>query len=388
MLQKRRYNCIILIFVISLLGCGDKIEPGISDESEKRVVKASIALAKVIQQPFLYEAVGTVEARITSTLSSKLMGTVKAVHVREGDTVKEGDLMVVIDDRQVSAHLRSAEAALAEAKKAKASTGSAMEAAKAGAELAGSTYDRYLKLMKEYSASKQEFDEVEARYRQAKASLAQTEAMVEAANHRVQQAEAAVAAARVGKRDASVLAPYDGKVTAKMIAVGDLAVPGTSFLTLEKKGVYCVALVIPEKHIHSIRIKQEVNVQIPSLRRQPLKGFIGRIDPSADRKSRSFRVRVALPEEKDIRSGMFARVEIPVGEAGMLLIPSTAVVNQGQLTGIYMVDDDQIAHFRMIRIGRAFDDSVEVISGLKDGDRYVISQSPDLVNGVKVEVAP
>jgi len=72
----------------------------------------------------------------------------------------------------------------------------------------------------------------------------------------------------------------------------------------------------------------------------------------------------------------------------MLLIPSTAVVNQGQLTGIYMVDDDQIAHFRMIRIGRAFDDSVEVISGLKDGDRYVISQSPDLVNGVKVEVAP
>lgn len=124
--------------------------------------------------------------------------------------------------------------------------------------------------------------------------------------------------------------------TAKMIDVGDLAAPGTSLLTLEKKGVYCVSLVLPEKHIHSIRIKQEVNVQIPSLRKQPLKGFIGRIDPSADQKSRSFRVRVALPEEKDIRSGMFARVEIPVGETGMLLIPSTAVVNQGQLTGIYL----------------------------------------------------
>lgn len=377
----------VLAFAVLLLGCGDSTESGISDETDRRVVKAPVALASVMRQPFLYEAVGTVEARIASTLSSKLMGTVMAVRVREGDEVKEGNLLVEIDARQVSAQLRSAKASLDEAKKAKASAESAIEAAQAGAQLAKSTYDRYQKLMAERSASKQEFDQAEARHRQAKASLAQAEAMVEAADHRVQQAEAAVAAAQISKRDASVLAPYDGKVTAKMIDVGDLAAPGTPFLTLEKEGVYCVALVLPEKHIHAVRLDQEVDVMIPSLREGPLRGFIGRIDPTADQQSRSFRVKVALPEEDRIRSGMFARVAIPVGEAGILTIPQTAVVNQGQLTGVFLLDDQQIARFRLIRIGRTFGDTVEVISGLKDGDRYVVSQTPDLANGVKVEAA-
>ena len=384
MLPRKILYIIILSFIILLSGCGDKIEPGTTKKVEKKAIKTTVAAATVIQQPFIYEAVGTVQARTSSTLSSKLMGAVKAINVREGDMVKKGDLLVVIDERQVTAQLRKAEAALAEAKRAKASAKSARDAAKAGTELARATYKRYLKLIEEESASKQEFDEVEARHRQAEASLAQTEAMVEAASHRVQQAEAAVAAARVGKKDASVRAPYDGKVTAKMVDEGDLAAPGTPFLTLEKEGVYCVVLVLPEKHIQSIRLKQKVKVKIPSLQDRSFEGFIGRIDPSADQKSRTFRVRVALPEEQEIRSGMFARVEIPVGEAGMLLIPLTAVVHEGQLTGIYLVDSHQFAHFRLILIGRTFGDNFEVVSGLKDGDRYVVDPPPDLVDGAKV----
>ena len=226
MLPRKILYIIILSFIILLSGCGDKIEPGTTKKVEKKAIKTTVAAATVIQQPFIYEAVGTVQARTSSTLSSKLMGAVKAINVREGDMVKKGDLLVVIDERQVTAQLRKAEAALAEAKRAEASAKSARDAAKAGTELARATYKRYLKLIEEESASKQEFDEVEARHRQAEASLAQTEAMVEAASHRVQQAEAAVAAARVGKKDASVRAPYDGKVTAKMVDEGDLAAPG------------------------------------------------------------------------------------------------------------------------------------------------------------------
>ena len=385
MLLKKYLYVTMLSFMVLLLGCGDKIEPGTTREVEKKVIKTAVITAAVIQQPFIYEAVGTVQARTSSTLSSKLMGEVKVINVREGDLVKKGDLLVMIDDRQVSAQLRKAEAALAEAKIAEISAKSARYAAKAGAELASATYKRYLQLMEEESASKQEFDEVQARFRQTEASLAQTAAMVEAANHRVQQAEAVVADARVSKKDASVRAPYDGKVTAKMVDEGDLAAPGTPFLALDKEGVYCVALVLPEKHIQSIRLKQKVKVKIPSIQNRSFEGFIGRIDPSADPKSRTFRVRVALPEDKVIRSGMFARVEIPVGEAGMLMIPSTAVVHEGQLTGIYLVDSHQLAHFRLIRIGRTFGDTVEVVSGLKEGGRYVVDPPPDLMDGVKVE---
>jgi RND family efflux transporter MFP subunit len=385
MLKNFFFYFLLSSFLFLFIGCGEKIEPGTTKEGEKKVIKTAVITARVIQQPFIYDAVGTVEARTFSTLSSKLMGEITAVNVREGDLVKKGDLLVVIDDRQVSAQLRKAKAALAEAKRAEISAESARDAAKAGAQLAAATYKRYLQLMKEESASKQEFDEIEARFHQAKASLAQTQAMVEAANQRVQQAEAAVVAAQVAKNDAWVRAPYDGKVTAKMADDGDLAVPGTPLLTLDKEGVHCVVLLLPEKHIQSIGLKQKVTVKIPSIQDRSFEGFIGRIDPSADPKSRTFRVRVALPEDKDIRSGMFARVEIPVGEAGMLLIPSTAVRHEGQLTGIYLVDSQQVAHFRLIRIGREFGDSLEVVSGLKEGSWYVVDPPPNLIDGVKVE---
>ncbi len=386
MLKKALPNLTVLSLVLLLMGCSDKIEPGTLQKNKNKVVKAPVAVTTVIKQPFLYEAVGTVQARTSSTLSSKILGTVKAVNVQEGDMVKTGELLVMVDDRQVAAQLRKAEAALAEAKRAEASARSARDAVKAGAQLAEATYHRYLKLMEDSSASKQEFDEVEARYRQAQASLSQAESMAKAAKHRVQQAEAAMADAQVNKKDASIRAPYDGKVTAKMIDEGDLAAPGTPFLALEKQGAYCVSLVLPEIHIQSVRLNQPVNVNIPSLQDRSLKGFIGRIDPSADQKSRSFRLRVELPEDQEIRSGMFARVAVPVGEAGMLMVPSSAIVREGQLTGIYLIDTQQIARFRLIRIGRTFGDFIEVVSGLKDGDPYVVVPPPDLVDGATVEV--
>ena len=385
---KKIFIYIPLLIVAAFLfpGCAEKIEPGNVKPGQPPTVKAPVAIAKIRSQPFIYEAVGTVTARTASTLSSKLMGTVRAVHVQEGDYVKEGDILVVLDQRQVTARLQSARAALAEAKRAEASARSARDSARAQAELARSTYQRYLRLMKDQSASQQEFDEVSARYRQAEASLTQTTAMLEAAGHRVQQAEAALSQSNVGKKDATIRAPYDGKVTAKMIEEGDLASPGTPFLTLEKKGVYCAELVLPERHIQSVTLDQNVRVIIPALSDKFLEGRIGRIVPTADQKSRSFQIKVALPEDSSLRSGMFARIAIPVGEAGMLMIPLSSVVRQGQLTGFYLVDEKQTARFRLIRIGKTFGNSVEVVSGMKEGDRYVVSPPPKLVDGARVEV--
>ena len=387
MLQK---HCLwITVFAVLVLfsGCKDKTETITTETASNKVLKASVAVAKVVQQPLIYEAVGTIEAQIASTLSSKLMGTVRSVHVREGDIVKTGDLLVVIDKRQVTADLRKAQAGLAEAKRAEASARSVLAAAKAEYELAQATYNRYLKLMEEESASKQEFDEIESRYRQAKASYSQTESMVEVARYRVEQAQAAIAAATVSEKDARIMAPYDGKVTAKMIEVGDLASPGTPFLTLEKQGAHCVVFEVPEKHIPSVNLQQKVMVTIPSLQEKALQAVIKRINPSADQKSRSFRVRAALPEDNDIRSGMYAKVELTVGETSRLVIPVTAVKHEGQLTGVYLIDDHQIAHFRLIRMGKTYGDRIEVVSGLKDGDKYIVIPPPDLSDGTKVEMA-
>ena len=374
--------------VIFLIGCGEKIEPGNTGASHLPPIKTAVALAEIRNQPFIYEALGTITAQSVSTLSGKIMGTVKAVNVREGDRVKQGDILVVLDERQVSAGLRQTEAGLSEAKRAEAAAVSARNAAKAGAKLAAATYKRYKKLIKAESATRQEFEEVEARYRQARAALAQAEAMVAASRSRVQQAEAFVSGASISKKDATIIAPYDGTVTAKMINAGDMASPGTPFLTLEKIGGYQVEVMLPEHHIQAVKMGQSLNVTIPSLENSPaFSGIVKTIAPAADQKSRSFMLKVNLPEISGVRSGMFARVVIPLGEDGMLLIPESALVIQGQLTGYFAVDNKKIARFRLMRSGRRFKNNIEVISGLKPGTRYVVSPPPELKDGMTVEAA-
>lgn len=387
MTHRSPISIIFIVMILVLIGCGDKIEPGTASKQSLQSIKAALDTAHIRQQPFIYEAVGTVVPRTASTLSSKLMGTVLAINVHEGDQVKAGDLLVVLDQRQVSAGLVSAQAALNEALRAEASAESARKVAKAAAELARSTYDRYQKLIKENSASQQEFEEVESRHRQAQASLAQTESMSAAASSRVEQARAAMESASVSKKDAKIYAPYDGTITAKMIDVGDLASPGTPFLTIEKEDAFCADLVLPERHIQAVKLDDEVKVSIPALGNIDLIGTVGRIVPAADVKSRSFLVKVALPDTDSLKTGMFARIAIPVGEAGMLMLPNSAVVNQGQLTGIYVVDEDRIAHFRLIRTGKQYADAVEVLSGIEEKERYVIAPPVNMNDGDKVEVA-
>ncbi|MEJ2038848.1 MAG: efflux RND transporter periplasmic adaptor subunit [Desulfosarcinaceae bacterium] len=368
-----------------MINCGGKIEPGNTPKSEGAIVKAPVITAEVTQQPLLYEAVGTITARTASTISSKLMGTVLSVHVNEGDEVQKGDVLVTLDPRQVKAQLDRAEAATREARRAETSAASARDAANAAAQLARTTFDRYQKLFKENSASRQEFEEVESRHRQAQAALAQTEAMLQAAQSRVQQAEAAVREARVASKDATVRAPYAGRVVNKMISEGDLASPGMPFLTIEQEGLYWAELVLPERFIQEIKLGMKVKVVVDALNNLEATGTIGRIIPSADARSRSFQVKVDMPEDLDLKSGVFARVYIPIGGTGMLLIPKTAVVQEGQLTGVYVLDDAQIAHFRLVRMGKDIGDRVEVISGLQPGQRYVKSVPPTLKNGSKVE---
>lgn len=374
-----------LVTAAALLSCGGEIGPGTEANPPSETVKASVAEAQVTQEPFLYEAVGTITARTASTISAKLMGTVLAVHVHEGDLVKADDLLVTLDPRQVTAQLDKAQAALREARRAETSAMSARNAAKAAAELANATYRRYTQLIKDNSASQQEFDEVEARHRQAQAALAQAEAQLEASQSRIQQAAAAVREATLSKKDAMVRAPYDGQVVSKMVDEGDLASPGTPLLTVEQEGLFCADLVLPERHIQAIKVGQPVKVTVSALNSQPVTGKVGRIVPSADIQSRSFQVKVNMPPGLDLKSGMFARVFIPLGGTGMMLVPQTAVVVHGQLTGVFIVDQDHVARLRLVRTGKQYGDRVEIISGLQAGQRYVTDVPVKLQAGVKVE---
>jgi RND family efflux transporter MFP subunit len=380
--------CLLGMLTACAWGCSEKIEPGHSSASAGAPVKTKVAEARAGTWPLIFEAVGTVQAETASTIGAKLLGTVTAVRVQEGDRVRMGDVLVTIDERQVGAQRQQAEAALAEARQMEQAAGAARDAAAAGADLATATYNRYQTLLAQESVSRQEFDDVTARFRQAQASFGQSEDMLKAAVQRERQAEAALTSARVSAADAAVKAPFDGIVTAKMVDAGDLAAPGRPLLSLEKEGGHRVDIRLPEAYVHAVRPGQTAPIRIGGTLQTPIEGVIDLVAPAADPDSRSFLVKVRLPSRGDLRSGMFARVEVIVGESQLMAIPSSAIVRQGQLTGLFVVTAENTARFRLIRTGRNMGDGmVEVLSGLPDGTRFVVNPSPELVDGASVEAS-
>ncbi|MBU1905218.1 MAG: efflux RND transporter periplasmic adaptor subunit [Proteobacteria bacterium] len=372
---------LVSIFVLS---CSEKTEPEPSERSGPIIRDVSVATAHITDQPRFYDAVGTVRAGISSYLSSKLLGTIEAVRVREGDLVKKGEVLLIIDQRQVNANVHKSEAGLSVAKKAFASAASTRDAASAEEKLALATYKRYLQLKEKNMISLQAFDEVETRYSKAKASLAKAEALMDAAEAGIKEAEATLTAVGVTSKDAVITAPHDGIITGKFVDKGDLASPGTRLLALETTRGFCVDMVLPETYIDHIQPQQQVFVTVPALKTGPLEGTVCTIVPSGDPRSRSFIVKINLPIDLSVRSGMFARVQIPTGVSRKLTINKRAVVSRGQLTGIYLLDDNSIARYRLIRPGKVLGDQLEVLSGLKEGDRYIKEPTPELSDGALV----
>jgi RND family efflux transporter MFP subunit len=383
--KRPSWMILFLFFTGFICGCEEKIQPGSTLPQAGPPVKAEIAPAEPVVQPLMYEAVGTVQARTAGTVSSKLMATVVEVKVKEGDRVKKGDVLVVLDPRQVGAQLEEAEAGLGEARKAEAAALAARDAAIAGAEQAASEYRRVKNLYKEEAATRQDLEVAEARNKEAAAAVSRAEAALDASRYRIKQAQASVMGVRVSRNDATVVAPYDGKIKEKMVEPGDLASPKTPFVVLEREGGFRVELTLPEAHIQRVRIGQKVLVTVPSLSESPLQGTVETIVPGADQKSRTFLIKVGLSEETYLRSGMFARVAVPVGEERVLLVPASSVVREGQLTGIYIVDEKGLARFRLIRTGRAYGDRIEVVAGLREGTQFIVKPPPQLVDGAKVD---
>jgi len=376
----------LFFLVLPLLStCGEKIEPGATPQPSGQPVKTVLAVVRLARWPLIYEAVGTVQAQTASTLSSKLMGTVREVRIEEGRRVKKGELLVSLDSRQVRAQLEQAEAALAEALEAETGAAAGREEALAAAAQAESTFKRYRTLIQSQVVTREQFEAAEARFKETQAAVARANATIEAARFRVKQARAAAAAAGVTNNDAWIRAPYDGKITAKLVEVGDLAAPGTPFLALENEDLYRVDLILPESYIQNVDREKPVSVTIEALSGKKLEGRVETIVPEADQKSRTFLVKVALPRDGALRSGMFARVAVPVGEDHVLAIPLSAIVSQGQLTGVYIVDEKHTARFRLVRTGRRFGDQVEALSGIEEGQRLVLTPPPQLTDGARVE---
>jgi len=365
---------LVLITVLSggLTGCSNehRAEPA----AMETVSNVPVIVAQRTTVPDWLEAVGTVRAAQTSQVSSQMMGNIVEIRSHEGDRVQNGQVLATIDDAQPRSRADQATAAVTAAEKE-------VSAADSDLALAEATLKRYQQLYEKKSVSPQEFDEIKARRQSA-------EARRDVARAGQSQANAALTQARTSLGYARIRAPFAGVVTEKKADAGSLASPGMPVFTIEDTRSYRLEVTVDESDIRLVHVGQVAPVTIDALGNIQLPGKVVQVVPAADTASRSFLVKIGLPADTRLRSGLFGRARFSRGERSALLIPRTSMVERGQLQGVYVLDANQIAGLRYITLGKSTGEQFEVLSGLQAGEKLVAAPGDRELGGKRIAIQP
>lgn len=393
---------VLILSVIGTSSCGQKQGPVTTTPIVQGVKIETVAKQSVDET---YEAVGTVRARNSSVVASKIMGSIVAMRVREGDFVRAGQVLVEIDGREARIQTGKSNAGLVETKNAldevdrsiKAAE-SDQTAAEANRRFAVSTFHRYQQLLERKSISPQEFDEVRARREMADAEAERASRMLQSLQARrrqvlarIDQAQADVAGSRVYSSFTRVAAPIDGVVVSRQADVGYMAMPGVPLLTIESSTDYQLEAAVQESQINTIHLRDQVRVQIDALGGQELAGTVVEIVPAADPASRSYLVKISIAplsgDQQIIRSGLYGKARFITGQAQAISVPQSAVVERGQLTTVFVVDQSGFARMRLVKTGKTYNERVEVLSGLREGEQIVVDGVTAVNDGSRVREA-
>jgi len=332
--------------------------------------------------PQAYQAAGTIHSANTAILAAQLGGTVREIRVNAGDRVKRGQLLAVLDDRSAQAQMQGAEAGVNEAVQGEAEVEQRLKAATADRQFAEATFNRYKALLAKNSLSRQEFDGAEARYQAALANERSMEAKKQQVLARQQQARSQQDSARTYLSFSRIDSPLDGVVTAKSVDAGTVVMPGTPVLTVEETTRYRLEASLPEEYLPSAKTGASVSI---STEHGQFEGRVAEVVPAADVTSHTFLVKIDLPHDCNCRSGEYGQASFPIGEAKRLAVPSSAVLDHGELQGIFVVGADGNVEYRLVKTGITFGNRVEILSGLAAGEKVAISQIDRLRDGARVE---
>lgn len=355
--MKRLFLLSITLFLGArlLTGCGEEVRPGASEVARREITGLKVSEARLAEADDTFEEAGSIKAKTVSRIGAKVMGAVTSIRVTEGDRVKKGQVLLTIDDSDMAQRLRASEAGYREA-------GKGLEAAGQNKALSEITYLRYLKLKEGKAVSEQEFNQIETQRSMAELEY---ERMQEA----LQRAQAGVNEARAFLGYSTITSPVSGVVTEKKTDVGSMATPGTALLTIEDTSSYLLEADIDEGLSGRLRPGMPVHITVDALGKD-FKGAITEVVPSVNPASRTSLLKASI-KGAGLKSGLYAKVKIPVGKKTVLAVPGSAVVRRGGLTGVYSVDDKGIISYRLIRAGAVYGRDVEVLSGISPGEKVV-----------------
>ena len=310
-------------------------------------------------------ASGKTEAENSANVSTRMMGYVTKVNVKVGQKVSAGQLLLSINNTDLQAKKAQVDASILQAT--------------VGYNNAKKDYERFTALFAQQSASQKELDDMTARYEMAKATL---EGAKQMRNEVMAQFNYS-----------NITAPFSGEVINTFVKEGDMANPGMPLVSIEGASRLQVSAMVSENDISAIKNGMTVKINIKSLNKV-VDGKVSEVSMSSKNTGGQYLVKVIL-DKKDqaILSGMFVNVQFSTQKtkqvatiSDRILVHESALVHQGQLTGIYTIGSGNIAILRWLRIGKTFGNQVEILSGLSSNEQYITSADGKLYNGVKVSI--
>lgn len=292
-----------------------------------------------------YSVEGVVEATRQSTVSAQISGRVKEINFDVGDTVRKGQIILRIDERETEQALVGSQAQVMQ-------TRAALNNAKAN-------YERSKQLFEQKFISQSALDKAQADYEMALAQAAASEAG---------ESQSALA-----RGYAAVIAPFGGVVASRLVEMGEMVTVGKPLMVGFDPTQMRVVVNVPQYKLTEIGKLPSVKIEVPSLNRWLAASSVT-VQPAADARTHSTQVRVILPpNEKGVYPGMFVRAHFVVGKASKLLIPASAVVRRSEVVAVYVVDEKGVARLRQVRLGEpAGESEIEVLVGLNPGERVAL----------------
>jgi len=319
-----------------------KVPPGLSPQTiDSNTPESHTATVEKKQVDDILAWPGTVRSRTVANIAPRMTARIIEIKVHAGDKVKKGDVIARLDERDINAQEHAALAALA--------------GASAQANRAQADEQRTRSLYSKEAATRESFDAVVARAKEAQAG--------------VSQASSAVSEIRTHLADTLLRAPFDGIVVKRLKEPGDMGLPGVPVVTLQTPLGLRLEADVPSTCAGRYSTGMDVTVRIDTLG-QTVNAQIDEISPEVDPQTRTQLIKIALPAIEGLQPGYFGWLEQACDQHEALLIPAGAVQHIGQLEVVKVLSEGRQL-MRHIRTAKTFGDQIEVISGLHAGETVI-----------------
>jgi len=326
-------------------GCGGGEGGGPQQGSAVNVVVAPVERQKVTE---VIDLVGSLTPNERVEIKSEISGLISRIHFEEGNTVAEGKLLVALDDQKLRARLAEA---------------------KANFTLARSNRDRNKTLLESKTISEQTYDQLIGDFDVAAATLELRKRELE---------------------DARIVAPFDGVVGYRQVSPGQFVQVGQTMTVLVNMNPIKADFDVPERFIGQLRTGQRIDITVAAYAQSAFTGEVYFISPEVEVTTRNVLVRAFIDNASGLlKPGMFGNLKLVLQEKeDALVIPESALIMRAEKSMVMVVDDDNIAQMRTVRAGIRMEGALEILEGLRAGERVIVEGHQKVGSGTPVNPRP